>query len=542
MRRSVRYIQLIVAIIAVGVIAVTGRETLQRTNAGDEIPQVTTTVYAGPPRAGGSVVYDLEADPNGLDPTRNAWDPSGLMVANAVFDTWTAYDVDANVVPYLAQSITHNEDYTVWTIKVRPNVKFHNGRPLNADAGLRIVNALKESVVTGQAAAQVGDAVKVDDQTVELHMKSSWASFPALLTGQGGYVVAPEQLDDPKGSEHPIGTGPFKLTDWQLGSQITLERNESYWRPGLPYLDRVQFQVETDPKTRLANVQAGRADIIASSTRGEIAQLDALPPDSGISVIHDKGVTESEFVMFNTAKPPFDDVRVRQAIAYATDVSAIAAANDWPKDRRADGPFAKDSPWYADTETINHDEKKAKELIASYVAEKGPIEVKLSSGIDIPVAQQLIDQWAKVGVKASLDVIDVHKQVLLTVIGQYDATLFRYFASPDPDVLSHFWISDTSRPIGEISLNFTRLEDDAIDKALRDGRATPDVAIRKKAYRIVQGRFATLVPYVWLTRVDWVIAHSTRVHDVANVTLPDGEKAMPYLSGVYRLTETWVES
>ena len=540
--RYLRYIQLVVAIIAVAVIAVTGRETLQRTNADpNDAPKPTIPVYSGPPREGGEITFDLEADPNGLDPTRNAWDPSGILVANAVFDTWTAYDVDGNVQPYLAEKLTHNDDYTAWTIKVRPGVKFHNGRKLDAEAGIRIVKALKESIVTGQAAAQVDSWETIDDETVQLNMKAPWASFPALLTGQGGYVVAPEQLDDPKGSEHPIGTGPFKLAAWELGKSIQFNKNEDYWRNGLPHLDRVTFNVVSDGKTRIANLQNNKSDITTMSTRAEIQQLDSLPNDSGITVEHDKGVTESEFVMFNTAKPPLDDVRVRQAIAYATDVAAIEKANDWSKDRRSTGPFAEDSPWFADTENISFDLIKAKDLVNAYEAEKGPINITLSAGIDLAVAQQLIDQWVKVGIKAKVEIIDIHKAVLLTVIGQYEATLFRYFASPDPDVLSYFWISDTSRPIGEISLNFTRLTDPAIDKALREGRGTDDVATRKKAYRIVQGRFATLVPYVWLTRVDWVIAHQSRLRDARNITLPDGEKAMPYLSGVFRLTEAWLE-
>lgn len=540
--RYMRYIQLVVAILAVAVIAVTGRETLQRTNEdSNATPSTTIKAYNGPPIEGGSIVFDLEADPNGLDPTRNAWDPSGLMVANTVFDTWAAYDVDGNVQPYLAEKFTHNAEYTEWTIKGRSGVKFHNGQPLNAEAGLRIIKALKDSVITGPAAQQVDTYRALDNETVAITMKAPWASFPALLTGQGGYVIAPAQLDDPKGTDHPIGTGPFKLTKWELGKSIEVTKNQDYWRTGLPHLDRITFNVVNDGKTRIAHLQSGTSDVTAMSTRAEIQQLDTLPKDSGITVEHDKGVTESEFVMFNTAKPPLDDVRVRQAIAYATDVAALEKANDWSKARRADGPFAKDSPWYADTENISYDLSKAKDLVNEYVAEKGPINITLSAGIDIPVAQMLIEQWSKVGIIAKVDVVDVHKQVVFTVIGQYDATLFRYFAAPDPDTLSYFWISDTIRPINEISLNFTRLSDEATDKALRAGRGSDDINERKKAYRIVQGRFATLVPYVWLNRVDWVIAHQSRLRDVRNVVLPDGQKAMPYVSGVYRLTETWLE-
>jgi peptide/nickel transport system substrate-binding protein len=132
--------------------------------------------------------------------------------------------------------------------------------------------------------------------------------------------------------------------------------------------------------------------------------------------------------------------------------------------------------------------------------------------------------------------------VLLAVGGNYDATLFRYFAAPDPDVLWHFFDSATIRPVGQISLNFTHLADQQIDDALAAGRASADPAVRKPAYATVQRRFAELVPYIWLYRVDWVIASSSKVHNAQNVTLPDGQPALPFIAGTHRITETWIES
>ncbi len=507
---------------------------------GNGAPAPTSTVPA--PTPGGKIVYGIEADPNGLDPTRNAWDPSGLLVANAIFDTLTAFDANSVAQPYLAKSLDHNADFTDWTIRLRDGVTFHDGTPLNADAGVKMLKAIQASAITGPPAQYIETVTKVDEMSYVAHMKQPWASFPAILTGQGGYVIAPKQLDDPEGSSHPIGTGPFRIKEWEVGKRVSVAKNTSYWRTGLPYLDNVDFKVIEDGSERVTQLQNGSVDVIHASNISETSQLDALPKDGRIVVNHDPGATESTFVMLNTAKAPLDDVRVRQAIAYATDLQALADQNGWPKERLTDSPFAPDSPWYAKVDFPRANLAKAKELIASYEKDKGPVSFELAGPFEISLLQQLSDQWAQAGIKTTVSVVEFKKNVILAVGGNFDALLFRYFAAPDPDVVWHFWSSKTVAPLGSISLNFAHLADEQIDEGLTAGRASADPAVRKAAYAKVQKRFADLVPYVWLYRTDWVIATSAKVHDARNVTLPDGSPSMPYAAGVHRLAETWISS
>src|SRR4051812_44030244 len=88
---------------------------------------------AGPP-PGGLLAYGVETDPNGLDATRNAWDPVGLLVANTLFDTWAEFDANGVPQPYLAQSWDHDKDFKSWTLHLRPGITFSNGQKLDADA------------------------------------------------------------------------------------------------------------------------------------------------------------------------------------------------------------------------------------------------------------------------------------------------------------------------------------------------------------------------------------------------------------------------
>jgi ABC-type transport system substrate-binding protein len=150
-----------------------------------------------------------------------------------------------------------------------------------------------------------------------------------------------------------------------------------------------------------------------------------------------------------------------------------------------------------------------------------------------------VAQWAVAGINAKVEYIEFKDLVRRDVLGLYDASLLRYFASRDPDELWHFFVSDTIG--GPVSVNFTGLADKDITDGMNQGRATTDPAVRKPGYEKVQQAMATQMPYLWLQRFEWRVASLERVHNAHNVTLPDGNAAMPLLACTHRLTETWVD-
>ncbi|MCX7620705.1 MAG: ABC transporter substrate-binding protein [Acidimicrobiales bacterium] len=508
-------------------------------------PQEASSITEPTAGRGGSLAYAVEADPNGLDPTKNGWDPSGLLAAHAIFDPIAKFDADGQPRPYLAESWTHNDDYTEWTVKLRPGVRFHDGTPLDANAVLRFTKAIQESPITGPAAVYVSHSEKITDLEVKTVMKRPWASYPVLLTGQGGFIAAPAQLDDPEGSIHPIGTGPFKVERWELGKRLVLQRNPDYWREGLPYLDRVEFIPTGSLTDRVNGLLGGSFDVIHSSDPATNERLDELAAEGSIKVYHDPGATESNFVMFNTAVPPLDDLRVRKALAHATDRDQLLEVLGWPADLRSDGPFREGSMWFSAAAPPPYDRAAARRLVEEYEAERGPIRVRLGTTddpVNLKLTNELARQWREAGVDVDVEAIDFKVFVIRAVAGQFEAVNFRYFGQPDPDGLWHFWTGETVRPVGQLSLNFSRLADPAITDGMRRGRESPDLETRKQAYADVLGRFAELVPYVWFARTDWVIATAPRVHEPRSRTLPDGTPAMPYVAGVHDLTETWIAS
>jgi ABC-type transport system substrate-binding protein len=519
--------------------------------AGQESPAAEgPAIVEIPQHRGGRLVYGLESDPNGLDPTRNAWDNAGLQLANALYDPLVAFDTEGQSKPYLAESITPGPDFRSWTIKLRPGIAFHGGAPLDAAALVTYFEALRNSAITGPPAQLITGVRAVGELTVELVTRAPWASLPALLAGQGGYVVSPAQLGSEEGTSHPDGTGPFVLKHWDVDQRFSLARNPRYWRSGMPYLDAVDFVVVNQGRQRVEMLERGDLDATALTSPWDLAALDetlARPQGAHLRVEQDHGDAEKNSVMFNNSKAPFNDVRVRRAMAYATDIEAIARANQWPLDRLAAGPLDPTSKYFTAAPYPTYDPNKARELIRQYLSDttvkdrpRGINFTFLAAEMNSKLVDDLVAQWAKVGVRAKVSLVDPKQIVRFAVLGDYDAMILRYFASVDPDVLWHFFVSETIASSG-ISLNFARLDNKTITNGMNFARATPEVGVRKAAYANVQAEFAEQMPFLWLNRSEWRVATVDHVRDAHNVTLPDGSAALPLVAGTHRLTETWLD-
>src|SRR4051794_19701180 len=169
------------------------------------------------PRSGGRLVYALDADPNGLDPTQNAWDNPGIQLANALYDPMVAFDADGRSQPYLLRSFTPSADFKTWTLEVRPGINFHDGTPVTGEAMAYYFNKLRLGPLTSIPTKMLSDVRVVPGEPLKVEVKSSqaWATMPALLAGQGGYLIGKAQLDKPDHAHsEPDGTGPFKLQKW----------------------------------------------------------------------------------------------------------------------------------------------------------------------------------------------------------------------------------------------------------------------------------------------------------------------------------------
>jgi ABC-type transport system substrate-binding protein len=492
------------------------------------------------PKAGGKLIMGVEAEVDGFDPTQNRMDVTGLTYASTVYDPLAAFGKDGKVHPYLAQSIDHNATYTEWTVKLRPNIKFSNGDPLVADDVVADWNAHLKSPLTAPAVTgYLKTVTKVDNLTALFTMAGPWVPFPAYLTGQLGFVFSHKMLADPKSAPRtPIGTGPFVLKEWVPGNHMIATKNPNYWQAGLPYLDSVELRPIIETQSRESSLKAGTIDLLHSS---DVQTIKDLKNNSSIASITDEkagGEQEEHFIMLNTAKAPLDDLRIRQALAYATDRKRRIDTIDFGISPDSTGPFGNTgSAFHGDTGYPSFNLQKAKELVAAYKADKGVSAVSFelgttNTGRNLQDMSLMQSMWKDAGINVTIKQVQQSQYILNALNGAYDAYDWRQFGEPDPDLDFVWWTTKTASPIGQLALNFSRNKDPQIDADLLKGRTSVADADRAAAYEDIAKRFGTDdVPFIWLNQTIWQIAFKPKVKGITNWTLPDGTAGVDHTIG-----------
>ena len=497
------------------------------------------------PKMGGTLRLGLEADFNSFNPTTGQFDTSGLMYARTVYDALTQIDSKGVPKPYLAKSVTPNADYTQWTIVMRPNVMFHDGTPCTGADIKNSLDALKKSLLTGPALAPLDHTTLSDAMTVVVSMNQPWVPFPYYLTGQLGFVPSPKTLSDPKGGQHPIGTGPFKFGEWVPQDHFYAVKNPNYWRQGMPYLDRVEYHTITDPNSREASLRSGTIDIMHSSDPLNVKNFRG---DSSFVAIDDSkntiGEPSMEFVMLNTAAAPFTDLHARQALAYATDKATYNKVINYGLVESSNGPFPAGSKFAAATGYPQFDLNKAKQAVAAYTAANNkPLSFELgttNTARNLQAIQLLQSMWQQAGIKTTLKQVEQVQFITNALLGKYQAYTWRQFATPDPDANYVWWSIPTAGPIGGFALNFARNKDNEIQTALEEGRTKSDPATRVKAYQTIAKRFGADIPYVWSNRTLWGVEAKPTVQNFNGLTLPDGGQSLTMTEGIFQTTQTWI--
>ncbi|MGZ4716377.1 MAG: ABC transporter substrate-binding protein [Acidimicrobiales bacterium] len=467
----------------------------------------------GTPKDGGSLAFGLEAETDSLNPATGRWAISGHMMGSSIFDPLATLDADGHVVPYLAQSFDHNADYTTWTINLRDGVKFQDGTPVDGAAVSKALNVYQEALITGAAMKQVGTIQASGPLTVTITTTQPWGDLPNVFVAQAGYIAAPAMLDNPFGGDNPIGSGPFTFREWAKGDHVTVVKNQSYWQAGLPHLDQIKWVPIPDSEDRLAALENGTINAMDTVTPQTIDSVRANPDLSYAE--YSNG--EELHVPLNTKKAPFDNLKARQAVAYATDQATYISQLGQGVYTPANGMFAPGQLGYnEDSGYPQFDLDKAKQLVQEYEAETGkPLEFTLLAVSEVQYAQQdqlLKQMWEAAGMKVTLDSQAQADQIIQVILGNYQAADFRLFGQPEPDSDFYWWSSGTVAPVGGVSLNMARFANATTDAALAKGRENTDEAVRNEAYQAFEKEWNANVPDIWLARTDWMIASDKTVH------------------------------
>ncbi len=495
------------------------------------------------PQRGGSLVYGIEGETASWAPAEGQWSASSWVVVSALYDTLMYYDEEYDLRPYLAESMEPNEDHTVWTLKLRPDISFHNGEALDADAVLRNMEAQQLSPLTSLVLGPVLAVEKEDELTVRFELANSWVHFPQILAGQIGMMAAPEMLDSPDGSRNPIGTGPFEFQEWNPDANLEVVANPDYWA-GEPYLNEIEFRVVPDPVTRGAALTTGEIDVALITASPDVVSDASGGADVEVYRPEEGEVTEV-FIVLNQQTEPWDDPELRRALVMATDTELMVNTLAEGLYEPAEGIWSPSSPWYVETGYPAFDPEAAAEIVAAWEEENGE-ELSLELlGPPWPIVLeggQLLEQmWEGVGVDVDIQTLELTQHILRVVTGDFEGAVWQYHGSPHPDGEFVFLHSQYIKPAPEISLNFARNDNSAIDEALLEARYTEDEERQRELYGQVQEELAQDLPYVFLWHARDGIAAEKGVHDLVTWTLPTGQPGLGMLGTRHRFHQIWVD-
>jgi len=496
----------------------------------------------GPPKMGGSIVVGLDAESEGFDPTDSRMAAAALTISYSIYDPLATIDANMKAQPYLAESFTPSNNFQTWDIKLRPNIKFQNGEALDAAGVVKFMEKFRKSPRVGSSMQPVDTITATDPLTVRVTMKQPWSTYPYFLTVQPGLIPAPSTLDSGEAKNKPVGTGPFKFSSWVPDKSLIVEKNTGYWRSGLPYLDKIDYRPIADDQTRYKSFQAGDLDVMITPREQTIQNLAKDGQAGTAQMVRAKGDNDVNMLMMNVSKPPFNNIKLRQAIAYSIDRSQLLALYGSGPEVAADSVYVKSSPWYVDANYPKFDLPKAKALVEEIAGGPGKrLDLTLDTVPDQElqrILQLLMQMLQQAGIDIKLRTTEQATLINKAISGDYDIMTWRQFGSPDPDGNFTWWIGENATSVP--ALNMARNQDPQIDEALRAGRQTADEATRKKLYGTVQERLAIDLPYVFMTHLRWTMGAANHVRNLESGTLPNGQKRAGLISGVLPLNEMWV--
>ncbi len=501
------------------------------------------------PKKGGSLVFGVDAEEQGFDPTQARFDEVGVMYARTVFDPLTIITANGDWTPYLAQSVVPNSDYSSWEVTLRSGLVFHDGTPCDGAALLTNFQAHQKSVLTGIV---INPTLKSITQTgplsVTISFKLPWVPFPFYLAGgiggQIAYVVAPSMLANPNGTSHPVGTGPFVFKEWIPNSHFTATANPNYWRKGLPYLSQITYKPIPDETARAEALKTGTIDLMVTSTPQNITEFRG---NRSYSYIDDSQHVAGEPDMFcsqiNCLAKPFNDPKVRLAAAMAVNRNQYSKVIDEGVLPVSGGLFTPGSPYYSKTNYPKYNPSQAKKLLNEAAkANGGPISFTYGTTTgpaSLRAASYLQQAWQAVGFKVKTTNVQQNQLINTALAGKYQAVGWRQFGAVDPDLNYIFW-STTTVSNGPLSINMARNADPKIEQALLTGRQSTDKQVRATAYQTVNKRLALDLPYLWTDRAVWAVIGSPTVQNFNNPTTPQGQPAYGMIGGSIWPTQIWI--
>lgn len=400
------------------------------------------------PVDGGTLTFAEYAEARSFDTTKTyGTGASGGNALAAIYDTLLRYNFDTEAwEPQLAESFESNDNQTVWTVKLREGVNFSDGTPLDAKAVIGSLTYYTASYGF-QGLTMVTNGLKMkalDDHTVEFTVARPWATFPAMLAGGPGMIMAPAAYKDPENFK-PIGAGAFELEKYEPATETVLAAREDYY-DGKPHIDKLRFVYLGADSAKIESLEAGDA-------QGAWIRTDENVEKARKSGHEGFMYTVGAGAMINIngrEGRPGEDIRVRQAIAHAFDNESYIERAKGGAGIPSKSIFPESSPWATGVETPAVDQAKAKELLEEAKADGFDGKISFLAAGD-PASQaagvQVEAQLEAVGFDVTLEAAESITEVIQRVYIDHDYDLTQgasTIGDEDPFGALYEWLASSS--------------------------------------------------------------------------------------------------
>lgn len=454
--------------------------------------------------------------------------PAGYEAAFLIYDGLVRFTEDMTIVAALATSWNVASDGRTWTLKIRRGVSFQDGTPLTAQA---VVDHLRRESdpKTNQSDRPLWDPVASvsapDANTVQIVTKQPYGALLNTLAHGSGLVASPAAVEKsgPQYKLHPVGTGPYKVDRWDVGTQLEVIRNQQYWgdRPGF---DRIVLRNVPDPTARVAMIQSGQAQVAEAIPPESVNELRRAP---GVTVIV-KPALRTFGVGINMNRPVLQDIRVRQALNYAVNKDLIVKALFRGNATVLRSPLAPQTSGYVEVGPWPYDPPRARVLLAEAgwkpappigvrVKDGKPLQLNLLTAQgafphDVEVIETLADYLRNVGFEPHFLYVEpaAFWDQLLIPPDQYkwDLVLFGFNPSNGDGGyhLDSLYRSNPDRQHRPRVWNFTWYSNPQVDAWLSQADRAIDAKVRAAAYAKVERQVWNDAPYLWLYAENAIVA------------------------------------
>jgi peptide/nickel transport system substrate-binding protein len=402
---------------------------------------------------------------------------------------------DLQIEPGLASVET--PDPLTYRFTLKPNLTFHDGTPIDAVAVKANFDRMLDPATASPRRSELSPIEQVEVTgalTFTIKLKMAYAPLLQVLSNRAGMMVSPTAVKT-LGADfatRAVGAGPYRLVSWTKNSELVLERFAGYWRGPAP-IERIVFRPIADETVRLTNLRSGTVQLVDAVPAQTVGQLGREPT---VTLKQAPGLGFNAF-SFNTTRPPFNDVRVRQAFTTAIDKQAILRVVYFGTGSVAQGAIPPSMGWVHDAAFTPY--KASAEAARKLLTEAGvttPVPVTITvtnSPAQVRTAEVMQAQANQAGFKVEIKQID--STSLITVLRQkdFDLCMSPWSGRSDPDGNLYNYLTKTGPN------NFMGYQSDKVTDLLEKARSAPAQADRAKLYREAETQIAADAPMLFLT-------------------------------------------